>query len=194
MSFASGVLGILPPWLEGPVGKAFFGSIGLSLDEVAQAALDAASIGWPGSTGDDAIAYVIEERALGDVPLPTASPAERRRLADAGWRVWAQAGTPSGLKAILNASGYPNVTVHERVGPWHHFSLVLAPPFPFDVAAVLPSVWDDGGTWDDGGVWPLDPLYDEKRRVRALVHRFAPANTTAAHITFQLTPQLAQVF
>ena len=194
MSFAARAVAILPPWLRGPVGSSFFGSLGLARDEVAQSAMDAASIAWPGTTSDEAIGYVLGERALADVPLPSASPDERRTLALAAWHVWAQAGTPAGLIAILAASGYPVATLEERVGPWHHFTVTLHPPFPFDLAAAIASVWDDGGAWDDGGTWPKDPLFDEKLRVRALVRRFAPANTTAVRITFQLTPHLAQVF
>lgn len=194
-TFAERVVAFLPPWLLGPNGIAFFSTLGLSRDDMAALALDATTVSWPATCGDDAIREVLRERALDDVPLATTSPRERRDIAMAAWRIWSQAGTPAGLLSVLAASGYPNARIVERVGPWHHFEVVLEPPFPFDLDAAIRSVWDDpGGVWDDGGLWGEDPLLREKARVRTLIARFAPANTTAARVTYRLTPTLSQVF
>lgn len=144
--------GLAPSWLQGPWGRKFLGTVGLTLDAYADDADAAVKVRFVGQCPPDALSYHGDERSLPRGPAETEDQ-YRAQLADA-WEIWRLAGTPAGITRVLQHYLSTATIEIKAVRGWQ------------DIWGS--GVWGDTATWGDltpwgdgsiwgGGVWGWDP-------------------------------------
>jgi hypothetical protein len=83
---------IVPPWLAGPTGRAFFGAVGALMDQVRKRLIDAVKARLPSTAASDALAEIGRDRGLPQ-GAGESMQAFALRLIDA-WTIWGGDDTP----------------------------------------------------------------------------------------------------
>lgn len=175
--YKKGLPAILPPWLQGPRGRAFAEALGEALDEEGQRAVEARDARFPLRAPADALPVLAWERCMeryqGEVETY-----HRQRLARAH-DIWRWAGTPTGVARLAEAMGFTYAVARtlrqENPARWAEVDVYLdgrslAPgenvALYRSVRAIMPAhaklrgvykgvpeLWQNDGLWGNDGVY-----------------------------------------
>jgi len=149
------------PFLNGPNGRAWQGTLGRMMDEAMNRVVQARVARLPSFCPLDGLQYIASERqlerAIGE------SESAFREVLRTSWTVWAKAGTEGSHQDNLGRMGFGNIIVrrrHDFYGApdsvpyinafardvWAQFDVIASKPLPFELRYWGTGVWGLG-TW-----------------------------------------------
>lgn len=178
------------PFLDGPYGRAWQGTLGKLMDESINRLVQARVARLPSFCPVDGLQYIASERqmeqAIGE------SETNYREILRTSWTIWAKAGTAQSHIDSFARMGFESVVVkrrHDFMGPsdpnpylnafardvWAQFDIIADKPMPW-----LQRFWGTG-TWGTG-VWGVTATIQQLDQMRRLVRNFRAGHDTPMYL------------
>jgi hypothetical protein len=175
-----------PRTFRGHFGRRFFGTIGLMLDDLAEATSQAVQVAWIlRNPPPDALGPIGREAMLRR--YPTEATAQYKSRIARAWADWEVAGDESSIINQLAAAGHPGAVIYRWLGSssWSEF-VVFFPAGTHNVTSAGPLV--GSFTVGDGsiiGIVGMSPV--ELNTLRGIVRQWKPGRWKCVRIVFELS-------
>jgi hypothetical protein len=199
ITFRDSLRKLSPRWLQGPVGQSILYSMGLHMDALADACVEAVKLRYPGAAPSEALAYIGRDRRMSRGRIESDAVYESRlrgwldahRFRGGPYAMLAQifahyspAAFPvqlvyrSGKRYSMDAQGVVTTdtvpfVVDDMPQKWARFWLFFQWPAPL----ASDGLWADAGTWGDGGVWDSSLSVLDAEDTRLIPREWSSAHT-----------------